>query len=354
MKNLILIYGNEEYLKDKKKQELLTELKAEGSMSFNSFSDENLDLIEIRRLIDTMPFMDEFRKLLIVNSGLFKTKKNKSDAENADAAEGEAKKAEAGDEPDANIITDSTAAVETFSGIPESTIVIFVETEVSAASPLFKLIKKEGELFKFETVESTKGPSKRAGEQGVRAWAFDRFREAGCKIDGVTLKYLIELTGYNMENLDGEIEKLICYTLNRPSSEKITAKDVDAICSRTVSDRVFAMLEAKLKGNIKAAVTMLEELFYMKTPPMKILFLLVRQYNQALSVKECQGLRMSDAEIMSRAELSDWQLRRMKEQVSGMSLDEIKKRLEGCADMEYRVKRGDMTDRLALELLIIG
>ena len=174
MKNLILICGNEEYLKEQKKQELLERLHAKGSINYNSFTDDNLDLPEIRRLIDTVPLFEEYRKILITNSGLFKkpagsknaavespdtdkTVKLKDMAEtdsvygigeeqieapvsqshgsDAKTGKGGLVKAEANDAND---------PVAIFSDIHQGCIVIFVETNVYPQSPLYKLIKKQG------------------------------------------------------------------------------------------------------------------------------------------------------------------------------------------------------------------
>ncbi len=352
MKKLILIYGNEEYLKEQKKQELLNELGASGSLNFNSFSDENLDLTEIRALIETLPMFEKYRKILITNSGLFK-KTGKQNAEEETGAEDSTKSEEKTDSAEAAVPTGSSDVTAVFSDMPESTVVLFLENNVSAQSPMYKLVKKSGAVFKYETAESKKGQEKRNTEQSIRGWALDLFKAAGRKIDGATLNYLVQMTGYDMENLSNEIEKLICFMLDKPVNEKITIKHIDDICSRTLSDKVFAMLEAKMKGSLQEATAMLEELFSLKVAPMKILYLLVRQYNQALSVKELQALRMSDPEIMAKTELKDWQLRRIKEQTARVSSEDIKNALEACADMEYRVKIGNMTDRLALELLII-
>ena len=71
-KKLFLICGDEEYLKEQKKNELLQQFKCEGSFNYNVFSDEEIDLGEIGDLIRTMPFMEDLRKILIIGSGYFK------------------------------------------------------------------------------------------------------------------------------------------------------------------------------------------------------------------------------------------------------------------------------------------
>ena len=87
-KNLILICGREDLLRENKRDELLKLYKAYGSMNFNAFSGSSIDLLEIRRLIDTVPMFEDKRKILITDSGLFK-RSGKAAAKNDDAADEE-------------------------------------------------------------------------------------------------------------------------------------------------------------------------------------------------------------------------------------------------------------------------
>ncbi len=56
-KNLFLICGDEEYLKEQKKDELLKHFQCEGSFNCNVFSEESFDLVEIVDLVRTVPLM---------------------------------------------------------------------------------------------------------------------------------------------------------------------------------------------------------------------------------------------------------------------------------------------------------
>lgn len=321
-KNLILICGDEDYLKEQKKNELLKELNCADSMNFNAFSEETIDLNEISSLMHTMPFMEDRRTLLIDNSGFFT----------------------------GNVPEDT---VETFSDVPDTAVVIFYEKKADRGNPMYKLISKFGSVLKFDTAESRSGKDKAAGKSNVRDWVKNQLKAAGRRIDSKTLFELTELAGYDMQNLSTETEKLICYTLDKPSGYVITSADINAICSKTLSDRIFDMLDMKLRGRTAQALGILEELFSMKTSAMRILYFMARQYRQALAVKECIHNGLSDAEIMSKTELKDWQLRRIREQIGNVTLKALEDMMEAVADAEYRIKMGDMTDRLAVELLII-
>lgn len=321
-KKLFLICGDEEYLKEQKKNELLQQFKCEGSFNYNVFSDEEIDLGEIGDLIRTMPFMEDLRKILIIGSGYFK-----------------------GSAPEETL--------RIFGEMPDTSAVIFFEKEADRTNALYKLTAKEGEIFRFDSADSRKGQEKTAGRSDVRTWAKEQLRRAGRRIDSRTLFDLIEMTGYEMQNLSTELEKLICYCYDKEPGYLITQADVNAVCSRTLSDRIFEMMDLKMKGKTAEALQILEQLYALKIPPMRILYVIVRQYHQALAYTECREKRLSDAEIAAALGIKGWLADRLKTQLRYMTPDELKKRLEGCAEAEYRVKTGDLPEKLAVELLLI-
>lgn len=356
-KNLILICGSEDLLRENKRDELLKLYKAYGSMNFNAFSGSSIDLLEIRRLIDTVPMFEDKRKILITDSGLFK-RSGKAAAKNEavpneeeDIAIAEAALAEAAEAGRGSIQEGDPR--ETFSDIPDSTVVIFCERSVDASSPMYKFLQKQGEVFRFDSSGEKRGADRKKNESDIRRWALEYLKREKRDIGGIELNRLLQIVGYDMMNLSTELEKLVCYTMAKPAGYRITSADIDGITSRTLSDRVFSMIDLKLKGRTAEALKVLEELFAVKTPPMKVLYLLVRQYEQALCVRECLSAGMSDAAVLSRMELKDWQLKQIKEQIRGVGADELKVRLENAAETEYRVKRGDLPDRLAVELMVI-
>lgn len=349
IKNLYLICGDEEYLKAQQKAKLLKALKCEGSMNYNAFSDDNIDIDEIASLMRTMPFMEPLRTISVDNSGWFLH----SVMEEEEADE------KAASSPDADANADNYNTVnedyaEIFSEVPDSTVVIFTEKKVDRSNALYKLIKEKGAILRFDTADSKSGREKTASRGEVREWAKQELRAEGRRIDTRTLNELIELTGYDMQNLSTELEKLICYTLDKPKDYVITAKDVSAICSKTIQDKVFDMIGYKLKGDATRALAILEELFAIKTAAMMILRITTKQYEGALAYRECIDAGLGEAEIMNRLSLKDWQLRRRREQVGNTSRYELISRLDACAETEYRIKSGDVSDRLGVELLIAG
>ena len=86
-----------------------------------------------------------------------------------------------------------------------------------------------------------------------------------------------------MEQIRSELDKLISFTEGK---EGITAQDVEEICTQQTAGRIFEMLEAVAAGRERQALELYYDLLALKEPSMRILFLLARQMNQLLTVKD--------------------------------------------------------------------
>ena len=88
-----------------------------------------------------------------------------------------------------------------------------------------------------------------------------------------------------MQNIQGELEKLFCYTLHR---DVITPEDIDAVCINQIGNHIFEMVNAVAEKKQRKALDLYYELLALKEPPMRILFLLVRQYRILFHVQSLQ------------------------------------------------------------------
>ena len=78
-----------------------------------------------------------------------------------------------------------------------------------------------------------------------------------------------------MENLGQELEKLFCYCMNHT---EITAADIDEICTTQIGNHIFDMVDAVAAKEQKKALDYYYDLLTLKEPPMRILYLLTRQF----------------------------------------------------------------------------
>ena len=307
-KPVYLICGEEEFLKKSYKNQMKHAITGEDTMNFHYFEGKGLELKEIISLADTMPFFGERRLILIEDSGLFKG---------------------SGAEP----------LVEYLSQMPGTTCMIFVESEVDKRSRLYKKVKELGYVAEM-------------GRQDARqlaVWAGGILEKEGKKITARTMELFLSKTGDDMENIRMELEKLISYTLGR---EVITDEDVEEICTVRVTNKVFDMVAAIVTRNTRKAMDLYEDLLTLREPPMRILFLIARQFNQILQVKELMEQGMEKNGIASKLKMQPFVVGKTMPQARGFTREQILSYVNLCVDTEEAVKTGRLDERLAVELLI--
>lgn len=308
-KRMYLLYGEEAFLKTSYKNRLTEAVTSGDTMNFARFEGKGLDLDEIIRLADTMPLFSEKRLILVEDSGFFK---------------GSAEE-----------------LVRYLPSMPDTTVLLFVESEVDKRGKLYKTVKQFGYAAELGRQDAAQ----------LGRWAGKILAGEGKKITNRTMEYFLGMTGDDMEHIYMELEKLISYTMGR---EVITNDDVRAICTVQVTNKIFEMVSAIADRRIKRAMELYEDLLIGKEPPMRILFLIARQFNQMLQVKELMAKGLDRGAIASRLGLKPFVVGKVMPQTHRFSHEQILSYIKLCVDSEEAVKSGRLADQLAVELLITG
>ena len=308
-RRVYLLFGDEPFLVNSYKKRLREAIAGDDTMNYNYFEGKGQDVKEIISLADTMPFFAEKRLILMEDSGFFKG--------GAGADE----------------------LTEYMGGIPESTCLVFVESEVDKRSRLYKAVKKYGYAAELSHQEPAQ----------LARWAAGILAKNGKKITTRTMEYFLGKTGDDMENITSELDKVISYTLGR---DVITEEDIDAVCITQVTNKIFDMITAIANRQTKKAMDLYEDLLTLKEPSMRILFLIARQFNQILQVKELMGRGMDRSTISSKLKLQPFVTGKVMAQAKTFTKEQILSYVNLCVDAEESVKTGKLQDRLAVELLI--
>jgi DNA polymerase-3 subunit delta len=96
-----------------------------------------------------------------------------------------------------------------------------------------------------------------------------------------------------------------------------------------------------------------DQLLALKEPPMRILFLIARQFQLMVQMKDMKELRKSSKEMGSAGGLSPFIAEKYAKQAESFSKKQLLVNLEECALAEEMVKTGQWIDRVAVELLIV-
>ena len=236
--NVYLLYGEEAYLKRQYKEKLLKAMVTQGdTMNFSAYEGKDIAQGELIDLAETLPFFAERRVILVEDSGVFKN-----------------------------------SAEELAAYIPEvaeSTCFIFVESEVDKRNKLYKQVKKSGRIVCFE----------RQNDEILMRWVGGRLKKEGKAMTRAAYQRFITKTGNDMENIDRELEKLICYCMDRDTIEE---EQVEAICVEQTENKIFEMINAISEKRQKQALDLYYDLLTLKEPPMRILFLILRQFQKLM------------------------------------------------------------------------
>ena len=187
-------------------------------------------------------------------------------------------------------------------------------------------------------------------EKTLKRWILGFVKKEQKQITESTLNHFLDKVGTDMENIQGELEKLFCYTQGKP---EITVEDVEAICVTQITNRIFDMVNAAAEGRQREALDLYYDLIALKEPAMRILYLLTRQVRLLMQVKEMQELHFAQKEIASKAGIHPYAAKKYMAQTRYFSKERMREAVEESARLEQDVKTGKLSDTLAVEIFII-
>lgn len=308
-KTAYLLFGEEDYLKLQYRDNLLKALNPEeDTMNFQRYSGKGIDVDEMISLCETMPFFADCRVILVEDSGFFK---NKCDE-----------------------------LAEYMKALPEYLRLIFVESEVDKRSRMYKAVKACGRAVEFV----------RQDEKTLMRWGVGILGREGLRITQRDMELLITKTGTDMSNIRMELDKLIAYTSGK---SVVTTQDIEDICVTQTENRIFDMVRAVTDRNQKRALELYEDLLTLRESPMKILFLLARQYQQIYLAKQMAAAGVPQAEMASRLSIPPFALKKLMPCARSYSSEELERAVRDFVESEEAVKTGRLGDVLSVELLII-
>lgn len=308
-KQAYLFFGEETYLKQQYKQKLLSALNPEGdTMNFSRYEGKGIQVREVIDLCETMPFFAEYRVILVENSGFFKNK--------------------------------CEELADYMKELPDYVRLLFVESEVDKRSRMYKAVKNCGRIVEFA----------RQDEKSLMRWAAGILGREGRKITQRDMELLLTKTGTDMGNLRMELEKLITYTMGR---DVVTARDIEDVCTTQTANKIFDMVRFVTERNQKRALELYYDLLTLREPPMRILFLLAKQFRQLLLTKKLTAEGISGQELSSRLGVPSFVVRNLSSCARAYTVEELEGAVKDFVDAEEAVKTGQLGDVLSVELLIV-
>lgn len=304
-----LLYGEESYLKRIYRDRFIKALSQEGdTMNCTRFEGKNTDPKAVIDLAETMPFFAEKRLIVLEETTFFK-----------------------GSSPE-------LAAY--LKEMPETTCMLFVESEVDKRGRLYKAVNSIGRAVELGMQD----------ERTLMRWLAGLAGKKGMQMETEAASLLLFQAGHDMGQLENEVEKLSCYAMDRKA---ITAEDVRRLGSVQVTNQIFDMVDAVAAKRQKKALDLYYNLLMLKEQPMTILALLNRQFRLLMEIKEMERLGYGPKEMASKSGLMPFLVGRYRAQAKAFKRRELRAVVEEGVDVEEQLKSGRMDGQLAVELFLV-
>lgn len=309
LKNVYLLYGEERYLVRQYRDKLVKAIVSpDDTMNFTRFEGADVDATELISLAETMPFFAERRLILVEDSKLFRKA--------------------------------SEDLAEYFERCLDTTYFVFVEESVEEKTKVFKSVSNVGSAVKFTTPK----------EEVLKKWIIGRISKEGKNITQAAYQSFIDKTGTDMENIEKELEKLICYTMEKAAIE---AADVEAVTTEQITSKIYELVNAISNHQQKMALDLFYDLLSQKEKPSGILNMITRHFDALLTVKVMSGQGFSNKDIADKMTAKDWMVRRYQTQARSFSVEQLKKAVKDGVEYEEAIKIGNMDAQIAVEMFII-
>ena len=315
IKKAYLLYGTEQYLVHTYRDKLVKACmgksvsELDGDMNFARFAGVATDIKAVRESAQTMPFFADKRVIVLDGTDWFKK---------------------------------SNDEVAAFLGdIPESSCVIFTETNVDKRSNTYKAIDKAGHAADFEELK----------EEDIQKWICREVDRNHLKITVGAVHALIEATGPDLTALHNELEKLYAFCMEK---EAIERSDVEELAHVRATDRIFDMIEYMATKRKDDALKLYYDLLELKESPLRILNMLERQFRLLIAVKDLKSRGLNKNQIADKLQIKPFVADKCIGQAGHFSMGELKKALKDAAEFENAAKSGGILDRMAVEMLLIS
>ena len=149
----------------------------------------------------------------------------------------------------------------------------------------------------------------------------------------------------------GQSSRLSNFNINLDSNDCFNELDKQGLFHKEIGDITFELTDAVLGGYPEKAIKKLDEAKQKGEPSMMIASIL---YNGFRNLLAYQGLGGNKKGAVERTGLSKGDIWRCSKNVGGYSIEEVKRNMLICQNIESGIKTGSVDEDIALEYLVLS
>jgi DNA polymerase III subunit delta len=217
---------------------------------------------------------------------------------------------------------------------------VLIGKKLGARERLLSAVKKSGEVHTFEQP---------TGKALVR-WLVGHARKRGLDLPEDVAEDLTARCSEDKMRLLQEIEKLALYV----GDDTATHDDVSALCPPDVQSNIFAFVDALAAGERDRALRLLEDLISTGEPPLRLTFMIRRQFQLVARARSLLDRGAPQREIASILKVPPFVARKLDEQGRKLDDEDLDYALAAVRDLESGLKGGsNLPDEFQVELAVL-
>lgn len=318
-----LIYGDEEYLQT----QLINNLRA--NVIRGDMADFNLDIIDgekasLIQVVDsanTLPVFSEKRLVLVYNPPYFQTKKKDKEKDTKNSSE----------QALVNYLEDPLLS---------TCLVFWVKGSIDKRKKIVKLVGNKGKVIELNILKGN----------NLNNWIRNEVLSYDKKIEPKALEYIIVNSDHSLRLLHNELEKMLLYI---GEEEIITLNVAEKMLTITSEANIFVLVDKMGQKKKEEVLIELRNLLGKGEPPVRVLFMIARQYRLMLLAKDLQNRGYTEQQIASELSIHPFVANKVLQQTRNVSFQELERNIRLLLEGDVALKTSSQT-RSILEGLVIG
>lgn len=315
MINIILIHGKNNVFSKEKLEEILKERKqffAEDFVIFD-FSQDDCDFYSIKSELNNESMF--FKKRVVVIKSAFEDKTFKE------------------------VFLDKKEFLEKINGL----IIFFEEKSIPKIDSLYKLIKKQGNIYEFENIDASE----------AKAFITKKLKNNNFKIEATALTLLNNSVNNDLWKLKYELEKLMAFKVKE---KDITKKDVEDLVRQEVESDIFKTIDAIAKKDKKEALRLIHDHLEKGDSAPYVFSMIAFQFRNMLIIKNTLEKHPEFNQFQLKKELkgiNPFVIQKSLWLIKNFSLAQLEKVYRKIFQMDISVKSGKLDSEEAIEMLLL-
>lgn len=310
LKNLYLLYGNEEYLKKAilKKMTSLADKYAGENLERISF-EKGFSAEDLTQALNTVSFFGNGKFVTCTDTEIFKGQGKNVEFEKA------------------------------LGKIPSECYVVFVESSTDKKNELFIEINKAGFAYSIDM----------RSQGDLAKYIAGRFKSYKKKIAYENINLFIEYSGSSLTDIEADIEKILLYMDN----EAVVKKEyIENLCSGTRQYRIYEMTDKIFSRDTKGSLQLLNDLLADKIPVQVMLAAIHNRLRELADLRELIDKGRDPVIFRKGRQVADFIIRRLQKQAANYTLNNLRSSIIMAADLDIDIKEGKIGDVMGIEILV--